>query len=485
MRDCVDAGFDPLRVSASALAAALRAGLTSSRALVEAHIAHIERVNPCINAVVETRFDAARAEADAADALLARRAGEASLPPLLGVPCSIKENFAVAGMRQTSGLVARREVVAAQDATAVARYRAAGAIVLCTTNVPELCMWMETHNRIYGRTANPYDPSRIVGGSSGGEGALIGAGGAPFGLGADVGGSIRFPAFFNGIFGHKPTPGVVPNTGQHPLPQGDMNRNCVTGPLCRRAEDLWPLLRLLAGADDEDPLCDGALHGDPAAVDLSALAVCSVADDGRHPVSAELRGAQERAAQWLGSRGRGLRKAQPRGMRHAFEVWSTLMHDARPMPFAEQLGQGRRIATGRELLKWGLRRSDHTLPALGLALLESVPMPRARYRRLGASLREELLDLIGDGVLLYPPYSRPAPRHNAPMLTAFHFAYCGLFNVLGFPATAVPLGLSRRGLPLGVQVIAAPGNDHVCIAAAMALEEAFGGWVPPWGANAV
>ncbi len=475
------AACDPLLMSATQMTAALRAGRTTSRALVEAHIARIEAVNPRLNAVVQRRYDAARAEADAADRQLRAAPDRSTLPPLLGVPCTLKENFAFAGFPQVSGLVARKAAIAQRDAPTVARLRAAGAIVLGFTNTPELCMWMETHNRVYGRTGNAYDPARTAGGSSGGEGAIIGAGGSPFGLGADVGGSIRFPAFFNGVFGHKPTPGLIPNTGQHPQPEGAMNHNCVTGPIARRAEDLWPLLNILAGPDGADPLCTGtALRGDPAMVRLERLRILTLPDNGRRRVAADLRVAQARAAGWLGERGRGLQQPRLRLLRRSFEIWSALMHAAAPQPFAQQLGQGRRIAVGWELMKWCVGRSVHTLPALVLALLEAVPMPHERYARFGQQLRAELIDTIGDdGVLLFPPYTRAAPRHHWPLLTPFDFAYCGIFNVLGFPVTQVPLGLNRDGLPLGVQVVGIPGNDAVTIAVAQALERRFGGWLRP------
>lgn len=468
-----------LAASATTLAAQIRNGECSSEEVVAAHIERIRLANPALNAVVQQRFDAALDEARQADARLRSRPD--GLPPLHGVPCTIKENFAFAGFPQVSGLVARRHAIADGFAPTVQRLRDAGAIVLGFTNTPELCMWMETHNRVYGRTRNPYDPRRTAGGSSGGEGAIIGAGGSPFGLGADVGGSIRFPAFFNGVFGHKPTPGIVPNTGQVPLPVGAMNRNCVTGPLARRAEDLWPLLNILAGPDGIDPLCAaGTLRGDPAQVRLADLRILSIADNGRQRVAADLRAAQSEAANWLGSQSRGLSTPEWPELRHAFEIWSALMNSAQPQPFAEQLGQGRRIPVAREFLKWSLGQSPHTLPALVLAAVERLPMPHARYARLGAELREKLIAEIGaDGVLLLPPYTSAAPLHNAPMLRPFDFAYCGLFNVLGFPVTQVPLGLNRKGLPLGVQVIGIPGNDVVTIAVAQALERRFGGWVAP------
>lgn len=468
-----------LTASATTLAAKIRNGEYSSEEVVAAHIEHIQRVNPVINAVVQQRFEIARAEARSADERL--RHGEQNLPPLHGVPCTIKENFAFAGYPQVSGLVARRHALASDFAPTVQRLRDAGAIVLGFTNTPELCMWMETHNRVYGRTCNPYDPRRTVGGSSGGEGAIIGAGGSPFGLGADVGGSIRFPAFFNGVCGHKPTPGIVPNTGQIPLPVGAMNHNCVTGPIARRAEDLWPLLNILAGPDGVDPACvTGALRGDPAKISLANLRILSITDNGRQRVADDLQAAQAKAASWLGSQSRGLTTPKWPELRHAFEIWSALMNDAHPQPFAEQLGQGRRIPVVRELLKWSLGQSPHTLPALVLAAIESAPVPHARYVKLGLELREKLIAAIGEnGVLLFPPYTKTAPLHNTPMLHPFDFAYCGLFNVLGFPVTQVPLGLSRNGIPLGVQVVGVPGNDAATIAVAQALERRFGGWVPP------
>lgn len=472
--------MNPLTASATEMAAALRARKTTSRALVDAHIARIVAVNRRINAMVQFRFDEARLEAAAADERLAADDPK-SLPPLCGVPCTIKENFAFPGFPQVSGLVARRNAIATTEAPTITRLRAAGAIVLGFSNTPELCMWMETNNKVYGRTGNPYDAGRVAGGSSGGEGSLIGAGCSPFGLGADVGGSIRFPAFFNGVFGHKPTPGLVPNTGQYPQPEGEMNRNCVTGPIARRAEDLWPLLKILAGADGVDPVCgEITLRGDPKRVKLGKLRIFAVRDDGKRAVAADMMAAQARAAEWLGAQGQGLTWLQPKALRHAFEIWSALMHEAGPTPFAVQLGEGRRISTLRELAKWPLGLSPHTLPALALALLDAVPLPTRRYVELGRALRAELLDTLGDdGVLLYPPYPRVAPRHNRPLLTPFDFAYCGIFNVLGMPSTQVPLGLNAQGLPLGVQVVAAPGRDAQTIAVARALEGQFGGWVPP------
>ena len=254
--------------SATQLAAAIRARELTAREVVDAHIALIERRNPSINAVVATRFDAARAEADAADERLESRRGRKDPPPLLGVPCTIKESFALAGMPHTSGSVNRRERIADESATAVTRLMEAGAIPLGVTNTSELTLWIESENRVWGRTDNAYDPTRTAGGSSGGEGASIGSGFAPIGLGTDIGGSIRLPAFFNGVFGHKPSGAVVPHTGHYPAPNERGSFLLGTGPLARCAEDLMPALRAIAGPDGIDPSVRAVELGDPAAVSI-------------------------------------------------------------------------------------------------------------------------------------------------------------------------------------------------------------------------
>jgi fatty acid amide hydrolase 2 len=468
--------------SATSLAASIANGELSSLEVVEAHIERILVVNHRINAVVQTRFDAARQEARAADVLLGDQdAGE--LPLLHGVPCTIKECFAFAGHQQTSGLVDRIGSRATEDATCVARLRAAGAIPMGLTNLSELCMWLESSNRVYGRTNNPYDTRRIVGGSSGGEGAIIAAGASPFGLGSDIGGSIRLPAFFCGVFGHKPSGGLVPGSGQYPIAHGPALRYLSTGPLCRRAEDLWPLLGILAGPDGIDRGCEEISLGDPARVDLAGLRVLHIPDNGRTPVSDELRRAQERVADHLSSLGARVVSPAIPLLRDSFEIWGSMLHEAGGPTFAELMGNGHTFHAGREFVRWLTRRTPHTLPAIGLAALEgTTDLPRgraARWVEKGRELRAQLdAELGDDGILLLPPFASTAPRHSEPIRRPFRFVYTAILNTMHTPATAVPLGLGEGGLPLGVQVAAKRGNDHLCIAVAQELEGAFGGWVP-------
>jgi fatty acid amide hydrolase 2 len=264
-----------LSASGVALARAIRDRRVTSVAVVQAHVDRARRVNPALNAIVRDRYDAALREAALADERTSSVHRD-DLPVLHGVPCTIKEAYALEGMPNTSGLWARRNVVATLDATAVARLRAAGAIPLGVTNTSELCMWFESQNEVWGRTNNAYDSARTAGGSSGGEGAIVGAGASPIGLGSDVGGSIRMPSFFNGVFGHKPTGGLVPSTGSHPPALNDVQRFDTTGPIVRRAEDLMPVLRIVAGPDGIEKGCVSSELGDPTAVDVRSLTIYSV-----------------------------------------------------------------------------------------------------------------------------------------------------------------------------------------------------------------
>lgn len=471
--------------SALRLARLVKAGEVTSRELVESHIRRIETVNPWMNAMVADRFFEAREDADRADRAV-RHGDSESLPLLHGVPCTIKESFELTGMPNTSGLVARRDVVASRDAPTVHRLRRAGAIPLGVTNVSELCMWMESFNKVYGRSNNPYDPRRIVGGSSGGEGAMVGAGGSPFGLGADIGGSIRLPAFFNGVFGHKPTGGMVPATGQYPIAANEALRYMCTGPIARRAEDLMPLLRILAGPDPGDTECRSFDLGEPADVAIEGLDVLVVRDNGLFPVQADLLEAQDKCAAYLESRGAKVRRARFDDLRLSLYIWAAMVMGAGGPTYSEMLGNGSPVQLLREFLVLLTGCSPYTIPSLFLAAIEEAgknhPDDLKPYEETGRRLRDEMCAAIGpNGVMLFPPYTEPAPLHNKPLMPPFQWVYTGIINVMEMPATQIPLGLNRDGLPLGVQAITTHGNDHVSIAVAMELEKAFGGWVPPGG----
>jgi len=483
-----------LEASATDLAALVRRGDISPSELTEAHIARIEQVDGFLNAVFEARFEVAREEAAAAtDALAKKKRG--SLGPLHGVPCTVKDFIAVEGMPQTGGILARRAHRAVADATVVARLRAAGAIVLATTNAAEGGLWMETDNPIRGLTLNPWDPSRSPGGSSGGEAALIASGASPFGVAADIGGSIRIPAAFCGIVGHKPSGRLVPTTGHWPAPAGDALGLLCVGPLGRRVKDLAPLLRIMAGPDGKDPVAHPFPLASPAAAaDPRRLKVILLEGPGMPPASADLRGVVKRAAAALERRGAEIVPTPARRFRRAALLWGARLLRDPGESYAEILGGGKPISVTGELLRAALGRRRHTLAALVTVLGERVepllPGVLEGLEAEAAVLKQETEELLGDdSVLLNPPYSRVAPRHGAALLTPLHFAHTGLFNVLELPATSVPCGLDRKGLPLGLQVAAGPGQDLLSISVAAMLEEDLGGWVraerpPPAGAEA-
>jgi fatty acid amide hydrolase 2 len=474
--------------SAVDLAASIsRRELTATQVL-EAHIELLERDRGRLNAIVADRFDLAREQARSIDqriASLAMRGASIEPLPLLGVPFTVKESIAVDGMPSTAGVLARRDHRPTRTATVVRRLINAGAIPVGVTNTSELTLWIESDNPVYGRTNNPYDPTRTSGGSSGGEGATVGSGGVPFGIGADVGGSIRVPALFCGVFGHKGSSGLVPTTGMWPNSTGDAGKLMAVGPLARRAEDLMPLLRVISGADGLDPLAEDIELGDPGDVSVDGLAVTIVENSTFRPISRELRDARERAVRALVSAGAHVRSVDLTAWRQAV------------LPFLAALqntGNGSASATAllveagdtgsgvRELL---FGRS-HTLPTKLTVLAESLPARiggRTKLLSRAQELADQLTEAIGDGILLHPAHPTVAPKHRRTYGRPWLTTPAAVFNLAGVPVTEVPMGLTASGLPVGVQVAAPHGEDHLSIAIALELESVFGGWVPPTGST--
>jgi fatty acid amide hydrolase 2 len=476
------------------LVARLRRREVSAQALVAAHIGQTQAVNPSLNAVIVDRFDAARGEAQAADARLAGGADPATLPPLLGVPCTVKEFFAVAGERQTGGMLAYRDRRPSEDSTVVARLRAAGAIIIGLTNAPEGGMWMETWNKLYGRTQNPWDLAHTCGGSSGGEGAIVGAGGAVFGIGSDIGGSVRIPAAFCGTVGHKPSGGLISMFGHFPENLPGTNYLCA-GPLCRRVGDVLPILRVLAGPDGRDPDCTlpAADLRDPASVQLDRVRVLPVPQPPGIPTWPVTQAGIRAAASALGRRGAQVQSENLAvlgdslsDLRLAFLLWSEALTGSADITYEQIVSDGAGVALGRQFYRLLRGQSDYIFPSLMVIFGDRVARRVSRllsgggYAERLRRLKSRLDDLLADdGVLIYPTYSRPAPRHYRALLTPHHAACTALFNALGYPATVVPLGLTAAGLPLAVQIIGRHGMDHLTLAVAGAVEAEFGGWQPP------
>lgn len=457
------------------LAAAIRRGEVASEAVVRAHVDRLRAFQPVTNALVHARFADALREARAVDDRVRAAQPDEALPPLLGVPFTVKDSVAVEGLPNAGGLVARRDLRARVTAPVARRLLDAGAILLGTTNMSEMGMWFETDNRLHGRTSNPYDPTRIAGGSSGGEGAAVGCGGSPFGIGSDIGGSIRIPAFCCGVFGHKPSPDLVPDDDVWPPPPGTAAELFTNGPLARRAEDLPLLLRLLSA--------DSPRLGDPAEVDLAGLRVVLSESAFVTRIDPVLLAAREHAAKVLAARGARVERVALPSLRTAYDAYVAMLSDSGNARLVDVLAaEGIAPPRWRELAR---RDSDHTVPTrllLGLQRLQALlpdGLTRSAMRR-GRRVTRDLIGAIGDGVLLHPPFPGLAPRHGRTVGRPWWHHPMVVFNLARLPVTQVPLGLDpASGLPTGVQVVAGRRRDHVALAVAQALEEAFGGWVPP------
>lgn len=343
----------------------------------------------------------------------------------------------------------------------------------------------ESANTLHGRSRNPYDSNHIVGGSSGGEGCIQGAAGSAFGIGSDIGGSIRMPAFFNGIFGHKPSKNIVSITGQYPIPNNkDQESFLGVGPMCRRAEDLLPLLKIIAQKNVSQLRLDEEVHLQNVKfyyqeTDMGSKFIS--------PVTHEIRELFKKFALHLDKAHKiKAQRVEMKRFSKSIGMWMANMATNEGPTFAEQLTNlNGSISIPLELLKWCVGFSKHTLIGLLTALIEK------RGLKVGSEkhtylvderdrLKTELIDLLGqNGVLIYPTHPTAAPYHNEPLFKPFNFSYTGVVNVLGLPATHCPMGLNKDGLPIGVQVIANDKNDHLCLAVAREIEKAFGGWVPP------
>lgn len=473
---------------AMSLAAKIRKKQLSSVDLVKAYIARIRDVQPFINAVVEERMALALKEAIQVDKLVSSGTKTeeeiAKETPFLGVPISVKEAIAVKGQPFTTGLLSRKGIIAEKDAYSVHLMKKAGAIPIASTNISELCMWWESYNNLYGRVSNPYDTARIPGGSSGGEGALIAAAGSVIGIGSDIGGSIRMPAFFNGVFGHKPTTGIISNDGTYPPPEKSLNDFQCVGPLCRYATDMSPMMKVMAGSNAlklklETP------------VKLDSLKIYYMDNDGGNPLLSKVHPDMVKAMGKVLQHFENAYKIKPqrlelKSLKHAFVMWSSKMSNSGAPSFSYEMGDRKReVNCMLEFLEWIVGLSNFTFPAILLSFTEKF-MPaedseeNERHFNMCSDLQREFQSYLkDDGVFFFPSHPEPAPHHYEPIFKPFNFVYTAIFNVLGFPVTQVPLGLGRDGLPVGVQVVSNLHNDHLTLAVAVELEKACGGWVPP------
>jgi amidase len=478
---------------AAELCRRLAGGELSSVELLDHYLARVERLNGPINAVVALDADRARARAAEADAAHAR--GE-SWGPLHGLPITIKDSFETEGLTTTSGAPELRDHVPAEDAIAVARLKAAGAIVFGKTNLPLYAGDLQTYNEVYGRTNNPWDLDRGAGGSSGGAAAALAAGLTGLELGSDIGGSIRNPAHFCGVFGHKVTWNLIPNRGHIPGPPGTLGNTDVGtfGPMGRSAEDLALALDVMAGPGDADAVAWRLEL--PAARNegrLAGLRVATWFEDPYVPVSADVRARLEAAAAVLAGGGAVVTPVTPPvGLADLAHSWERLVV---PLMFA---GLPDEVFAG------------FATAAAGLAPVERGGGEDARVRNLRAITQRHRDWLRADetrarhraafarffrdhDVLLAPVMPTAAFPHDTETDLASrtfevdgetrsyldNLAWNGGIGTLLLPVSVPPIGRTSEGLPVGVQVVAPHLEDRTAIAVAGHLERLLGGFVPP------
>ena len=459
---------DIIYSSAKSIAQAIQDREVSSVEVVQAHLYRIEEVNDRLNAVVRLCADRALEEAHEADAALAR--GE-SRGALHGVPMTLKDSLDTEGVVTTGGTLGRRMFVPERDSTVAARLRGAGAILLGKTNTPEFTLAGETDNLVYGRTNNPYGLDRTPGGSSGGAGAIVAAGGSPFDMGSDTGGSIRLPSHFNGIAGIKPNSGRVPRTG-HAVPYGMGATDAYTqnGPMARYVEDIVLTLPIISGPDWKDPAIVPMPLGDPADVDLGTLRVAFyTSSDGFKAPTQETIDAVESAIKVVSDVVASVEEDTPEPL-------------SRVPDLTGRIGGGDGRAWTRRLLdKAG---TTAVSPFLRSRFAEAKAISTEEFTQALEELDQYRSDMLGFiqsyDAIICPTAAMPAPPHGETFADSSRNAfYTGPYNLTGWPGTVVRGGTSPEGLPIGVQVIARPWREDVSLALAALLESALGGWRKP------
>ena len=450
-----------LDLSGTQQAALIRNGEVSSVELIEAHLERIYETNPILNAVVEVLAESALLEAREVDK---RRAAGRELRPLEGVPFSVKDSIEVAGTVCSAGTLGRQnEAKSVEDATLVARLRAAGAIPIARTNLPDLLFAFESDNLIFGRTNNPFDVTRSSGGSSGGEAALIAAGGSPFGLGSDAAGSVRLPAHYCGISTIKPTTRRLSRAGHMPPAGGWLEMVWQIGPMARKVEDLWTLMPLLVGDDPRDPSLMPVPWPNPADVDLAKLRVGFFSDNGIQAADADTDRVVREAAGFLAKQTQSVEERRPAGIEQSYDIEMKL------------IGPDGGDALRHYLTDIGSHQT-HPLLEGWLAKLEPYRTDIKGFGEYWAELdefRSQMFTYMDDfDVILSPVASQPAVPHGTSIDDSVFpgFSYTMTHNLTGWPAAVVRCGTSQSGLPIGVQIAARPWREDIALAVAKVLE---------------
>lgn len=472
------------------LATQLRDRHLTSVQVVHAYLDRIDKINGKLNAIVQIRRNDALREAELADR--ATKAGKAD-GPLHGVPFTIKDNIETAGIVTTCGMTELKDYVPDKDAEVVHRLKSAGGILLGKTNVPEFCLFPDTNNTFYGRSKNPHDLSRMTGGSSGGEGAIVAACGSAFGIGTDIGGSIRMPSHYCGIAGLKPTHQRVSESGVlNCFPPANWNWNA-TGPMARTVADLRLVLDSISGT----PVPNVIRSTDSSGRVPEGLRIAYITEDAHSMPDDDVVRTVQSCANHLRDVGHKVSKDMPKCFSNASDVW--------------WFGMNPDLATTFRMWKReygemsGSGVSDDYLPIASLFLRwQDVLVGQGRYTRASRfknaiqnhEFQKEMSAFMqGHDVILCPVTNAPAPKYSdrtddfPPLEDAYEaiikkggYNYLHAFNILGWPSVVVPVSKSNPdGLPIAVQIVGKPWTDSLVLSVAELIETKFGGWTMPTG----
>ena len=456
------------------LAAMLRKRDVSSVEMVSAFVERIESVNHGLNAVVTLVEERAAREAEDSDQ---RLGGKGEIRPLEGLPITIKDSVMTEGVRSTDGMKIFEHYIPAHDAPTVARLRAAGAVIIAKTNLPEMAMDYDCDNPVFGATNNPWNRARVPGGSSGGEAAALASGMSPLGLGSDYGGSIRVPSHFCGTVGLKPTWGTIPMSGH--MPPGEaapppLSHMATIGPMARFVDDLTLSYNIIRGAHPSALYTVPSAEVHPEKVDLKKLRCAIFTNAGQVPVASDIRSAIERAGKELQKAGIAVDEVKPPVDDGARIWWEYAMADGNQLGI-EALGDNLKLSRER------LRNNMTAMPVKTAAEYFKIAMARDSWRLKLAEFMERYPIILG------APFCITAFEHGAlevdidgKKFPLFSANWPALWvNCAGLPGAVVPAGKDRDGLPIGLQIVGRAFGEEAVLAVAKAAENALGGFKRP------
>ncbi|MEW9668288.1 amidase [Ammoniphilus sp. 3BR4] len=451
---------------ATELSAKIMSGEVSSLEATETYIQHLKHINPQLNGLVEDRFEAARQEAMLCDSLY--KEGKAK-GKLFGVPISVKESFHIKGMKTTGGLIHRIHQIEQIDAYIVRRLKEEGAIILGKSNTPTLCFCQESENKLYGRTNNPWDLSRTAGGSSGGEAALIGAGGAAVGVGSDIGGSIRFPSHFNGVIGFKSGNSQVSQEGHFPF---------VTHPL---QESMLGIGAIAKSVQDAKLINDIITYHPLPDCHLTHFEIC-IPDIPSIPLGEDTQHLLQRISIDL-QKDFSVKKSFP------FDLKQIMSIDAgkgiADLAFEKD---GSRFV--REYVKEVLFGSSAyhrylTWALIGASLFKPSKKQGEKVTAAVLEMHKRSEEELKNQIVVLPVYHRGAPHHGKLYKEIFsiqksflkYMPYTAFANVLGLPSLTIPVGEDRFHMPIGVQLISKVGNEKALFDLGRIIERKYRGYI--------